>query len=109
MTVSLSGLGLKPTRKIRRWISSSVYRVYAFRSLFEAKNNPNGGRNPQVLKHKIDRLDIKLDFLAEHGSFLGLSPEQIKAVNSFIVEQTKKGRTPKDIIQLFYGQKGIQE
>lgn len=91
-----------PSKKIRLWIRSHVYRVYFFRVFFEKERQKNlSPEEGKSVTRKKELLYKKIEEHTKRGQDLQLSEAAIKNLNSVIVEMIRKGKKPKEIIDEF--------
>jgi len=100
MVISLDN---KP-RKIREWYKKHVYAVYKFRILYEQRGDLGSDpRKKKAAERKMKHLQKKIEQHMSYGEFLGLSGEEMREFNLVIVEETRKGKSPRVIIQALTG------
>jgi hypothetical protein len=102
MVVALNGL----SKKARKWFPSQVYLMYRFRTLYNQQQAETDPQEKKRISFKLRHPQKKVEKHISYGISLGISEEQIRAFNSDVIAEMKKGKFPKAIIQALIKENG---
>jgi len=98
-------LDSKP-RKVRQWYKDHIYCMYNFRILFEQEQITTDPQEKKRLRAKQEHSRKKVEQHMARGKSLDIDDVQIRNFNLAIIDEVKKRKKPKAIIQTLIQENG---
>ena len=103
MAVSLDG----KSRRVRQWYRNHIYRMYNFRILFDQEEITPNPQEKKKIRAKREHPEKKAGQHAKYGTIsLKIPEDEVRRFGQAIIEEVKKRKTPKAIIQTLIKENG---